>query len=105
MNSNEQYEYDLIGFREEHRDNLNSDAPQARISSLLEKIMENGRLLHPFPSLEESQRRFFGDFAHLPERYKALHKPSLYPVRLTPLLARFQEETVARLHARYAPSQ
>lgn len=104
-NSEGQYDHDLIGLREEHGDNLNSDVPLAQISSLLEKVMENGRLLHPLPSLEEGRHRFFGDFARLPERCKALHAPALYPVRLTALLGRFQEETVARLRSRYASPQ
>jgi len=106
INDDGQYEYDLIGFREEHCDNLtNAKVPQTQISALLEKVMENGRLLSPLPSLEESRCTFFGDFAQLPERYKALPAPPSYPVRLTPLLAWFQEETVARLRARYAPPQ
>jgi len=63
--------------------------------------MQKGRLRHPLPSLSDSRALFLAEFAKLPEAYKALHAPALYPVTLTPLLAQFQNETVTRLRARY----
>ncbi len=92
---------DLLGLREERGDNVEAEAPEARVLPLLEHVMQKGRLLHPLPSLNESRALFLEEFAKLPEAYKALHAPALYPVTLTPMLAQFQNETVARLRARY----
>jgi hypothetical protein len=63
--------------------------------------MHEGRLRQPLPSLDENRALFLEEFAKLPEAYKVLHAPAVYPVTLTPTLARFQNEAVARLRARY----
>lgn len=98
-----QYARDFLGLREESLDEVARAAAVSvgRVTPLLEKVMENGRLLHPLPLLDESRELFLTDFARLPEVYKALHAPALYPVRLTPTLTRFQDEAVAQLRARY----
>jgi nicotinate phosphoribosyltransferase len=97
------YARDFLGLREESLDEVAraAEVPCERVTPLLEKVMENGRLVHPLPSLEESRRVFLSDFARLPEVYKALQAPALYPASLTPTLARFQDEAVAQLRARY----
>jgi nicotinate phosphoribosyltransferase len=92
---------DLLGLREERRDNVGTEAPPTRVLPLLEHVMQEGRLLHPLPSLSESHVLFLEEFAKLPEAYKTLHAPAPYLVDLTPTLARFQNETVASLRARY----
>jgi hypothetical protein len=63
--------------------------------------MDAGQLLHPLPSLNDSRALFLAEFARLPEAYKGLHAPALYPVTLTAKLTQFQNEAVARLRARY----
>jgi nicotinate phosphoribosyltransferase len=97
-----QYVRDLLGLREEQREEVASGVPLARVKPQLEQIMAEGRLLRPLPSLHESRTLFLQGFANLPETCKALHAPVLYPVSLTPKLERFQNETVARLRARYS---
>lgn len=59
---------------------------------LLEKVMEGGRLLDQTPALEEIRGRFRGEFARLPERYKALREAPQYPVGLSPGLAGLQAQ-------------
>jgi nicotinate phosphoribosyltransferase len=97
-----QYERDVLGLREEAGEKVAPEVPPARALPLLEKIMANGKLLRPLPSLEESRRLFLTDSARLPESYKALRAPAQYLVTLSPTLARFQDETVARLRAHYS---
>jgi nicotinate phosphoribosyltransferase len=92
---------DLLGLREERRDNVGTEAPPTRVLPLLEHVMREGRLLHPLPSLSEGHALFLEEFAKLPEAYKTLHAPAPYLVDLTPMLARFQNETVASLRAHY----
>lgn len=109
MDADDQYARDFLGLREEVLDEVAraAEIPLGRVTPLLEKVMENGHLLHPLPLLDKSRELFLTDFARLPEAYKALHAPIPYPVGLTPTLARFQDEAVAQLRARYgvtAPS-
>lgn len=103
MDADGQYARDFLGLREESLDGVAraAEVSVGRVTPLLEKVMENGRLLHPLPSLDESRELFLTDFARLPEVYKALHTPAQYPVSLTTTLARFQDEAVAQLRARY----
>jgi len=95
------YERDLLGLREELCGEVAPGVSPARVIPLLERVMDNGRLLRPLPLLSDSRALFLADFAKLPEACKALHAPALYPVTLTPTLAQFQDEAVARLRARY----
>jgi nicotinate phosphoribosyltransferase len=99
------YTQDYLGLRTESLDDVARAAavPPERVTPLLAKVMENGRLLHPLPTLDESRRLFLEEFARLPEGCKALHAPTRYPVNLTPTLARFQDEAVTQLRARYGP--
>ncbi len=53
---------------------------------LLEKVMANGRVLAPQPSLDEIRGRFTHEFSHLREEHKALQSPVLYNVSLSPAL-------------------
>ncbi len=103
MEADGQYARDCLGLREESVDEVARAAavPLERVTPLLEKVMENGRRLRPLPSLDESRALFRADFAGLTEVHKALRAPALYPVSLTPTLARFQDEAVARLRTRY----
>ncbi len=97
-----QYARDCLGLREESSDAVAHAAavPHGRVTSLLEKVMENGHLLRPLPTLDDSRRMFLTEFARLPEEDKALQAPARYPVSLTPTLARFQDEAVAQIRRR-----
>ena len=53
---------------------------------LLEKVMGNGQVLGPQPSLDEIRGRFTHEFAHLREEHKALQSPVPYNVSFSPAL-------------------
>jgi nicotinate phosphoribosyltransferase len=55
----------------------------ARVIDLLESVMEDGRRVMPRPTLAESRERAIAGIANLDGRFKALKKPSEYPVRTT----------------------
>lgn len=100
------YTGDYLGLRTDSPDEVARTAATSpeRVTPLLRKVMEHGRLLHPLPSLDESRRYFLAEFARLPQAYKALRAPLRYPVHLTPTLERFQHEAEAQLRARYGPA-
>ena len=75
--------------------------PPERVTPLLVPVMRNGRTLQPQPSLQDSRTFFLREFGKVPEQYKVLEVPTRYPVALTPVLERFQQNAVARLRAKY----
>ncbi len=72
---------------------LRSEASPPAGEALLTRVMEEGRITAPLPSLEEIRGRFREEFDRLPEQYKALRGTPDYPVRLSPGLAALQERT------------
>jgi nicotinate phosphoribosyltransferase len=74
---------DVIGLADE-------PLPEPGAEALLERFMEEGRLVRPLPSLQEMRDRFQWDFAALDDSFKALRKASKYPVRLSRNLRRLQ---------------
>lgn len=73
---------DIIGLRD--------DAVQDGYP-LLEKVMENGKPNKSHPSLREIRERFQKNFARLDEKYKSIHEPVSYPVKLSRRLSELQE--------------
>ena len=67
---------------------------------LLQKVMEGGKLVAPYPSLEQLRSRFQEESSRLPEPYKALRDGPQYPVALSPgletLHQQLQQEAIAR---------
>ncbi len=59
---------------------------------LLRPVMRRGRIIEPKQSLNDSREYFLSQFALLPEPYKALRDPSLYPVALSPGLRELQSQ-------------
>jgi hypothetical protein len=57
MEADGRYTQDVLGLREEPREEAAriADVPHERVTPLLEKVMENGRLLHRLASLEDSR--------------------------------------------------
>ena len=84
---------DTISLRHESQD-LYGGEP------LLTKVMEEGRIVGQPPSLNEIRSRFRSDYERLPDRFKALRDPPLYPVSSSHLLkvlhSRLQEEATSR---------
>jgi nicotinate phosphoribosyltransferase len=75
------------------------DEPVPEAEPLLEKVMEKGRPLRASPSLEELRRRFAGEFARLPEAYKALRGAPEYPVEVSAGLQRLYETAKVQAEA------
>jgi nicotinate phosphoribosyltransferase len=82
---------DTIALREE---TLSTGAP------LLQQVMQNGTPLGPLPTLQESRAYFRGQIALLPEAYKALDNPPLYPVGLSLGLTEREARVEEELHQR-----
>jgi nicotinate phosphoribosyltransferase len=73
---------DVIGVRDD-------TIPDA--TPLLENAMENGKLLHPHPSLSDLRHRFEKNFMLLPAKYKSIHHKVGYPVTLSKRLEDLQK--------------
>ena len=71
-----------------------------RGTPLLQKVMENGTPLAPLPTLEESRAYFRRQIDLLPEAYKALENPPLYPVNLSQGLAEREARVEEELQER-----
>jgi nicotinate phosphoribosyltransferase len=81
MNSKGYFVEDIIGVRDEH---ILEGEP------LLEKVMENGKVLCAHPLLEEIRKRFELNFSRLDEKYKVINDATVYPVKLSRRLKKLQ---------------
>lgn len=81
---NKRYLEDIIGQRSE---------VMVEGKLLLEKVMENGKLLRPHPQLQTLQETFKENFAALDDRYKSIQDHQVYPVKLSTRLQNLQKET------------
>ena len=61
---------------------------------LLEKVMENGKLLRPHPQLQTLQETFKENFAALDDRYKSIKDHKAYPVKLSTRLENLQKGNI-----------
>lgn len=59
---------------------------------LLAKVMENGRVLRPGPTLSEIRSRSLASLETLPSDYRSLHPTTTYPVGLSQPLAALRAE-------------
>ena len=59
---------------------------------LLRKVMENGKPLGAYPTLNEIRARFAEEFSRLDDSFKAIRDPAVYPVELSPGLKQLTEE-------------
>ena len=76
------------------------DEPVAGAAPLLEPVMRRGEIIRPLPSLHDSRAYFQAQFARLPEPYKALENPPVYPVELSPGLKDLQSRVETKLRQR-----
>jgi nicotinate phosphoribosyltransferase len=58
--------------------------------ALLEKVMDQGRVTKKLPDLKQSREYFASQFALLPQAYKDIENPALYPVSLSAGLEELQ---------------
>ncbi len=74
--------------------------PEGDGAPLLTSVMRGGQRIGPTPTLPELRERFAANFARLPDRYKTLRSPDLYPVHHTWALEETQwratQNTLAR---------
>ena len=82
---NGRYLEDIIGRRNE---------VMAEGKPLLEKVMENGKLLRPHPQLQTLQETFQENFAALVDRYKSIKDHQAYPVKLSTRLENLQKGNI-----------
>jgi nicotinate phosphoribosyltransferase len=78
------YHEDIIGLKDEA-------IPETE--PLLEKVMEDGKMLRPNPSLQAVRDRFKKNFSQLDEKYKSIHNIVTYPVKLSMGLQELQERS------------
>ncbi len=81
---------DVIGLRDE-----NSDCEK-----LLRPVMKNGKTVSKPESLAEIRERFMDEFERLPEPYKSIRNPLLFPVEISEKLEELQNRTVAETEQR-----
>jgi nicotinate phosphoribosyltransferase len=58
---------------------------------MLEKVMENGRVVGSYAPLKTVRERFLRQFDLLADEYKSIREPARYPVRISERLSRLQE--------------
>ena len=80
---NGSYQEDIVGLRDE---TISGGIP------LMEKVMENGKLLRPHPSIGVVRDRFKKNFSLVDEKYKSIHDTIVYPVMLSRRLQDLQEK-------------
>ncbi len=66
----------------------------------LTPVMQGGRLTRTLPDLKACRDYFLSQFARLPEVYKTLKDPALYPVDLSPGLKDLQGRVEQEIHHR-----
>ena len=67
--------------------------------SLLEPVMENGKLVRPLPSLDQIRERAARNLTRLPENFRRLEESDPYPVSKSDAL----ESLLETLRSRYVP--
>jgi nicotinate phosphoribosyltransferase len=74
-----------------------ADEPICGGEALLERVMEDGRVLEQRPTLKEIRERFRAEFALLDEKIKAVRAPATYSVEISPGLSRLRDDTMRRI--------
>jgi nicotinate phosphoribosyltransferase len=64
---------------------------------LLIKVVEKGKVVYDFPTLEEIRERALENLSRLPEKYKRLRNAAKYPVELSPKLKKLIRELRRKL--------
>lgn len=77
------YLEDILGLRDEKIDDM---------QPLLEKVMEDGKPVGRYPSLEIVKERFKRNISLLDEKYKSIQDTKTYPVSLSPRLLDLQKK-------------
>jgi hypothetical protein len=70
---------------------MDEDHPEAE--SLLEVVINNGRLVCPLESLGLIRDRFAKELETFPLAYRDIHSPGTYPVKISAALDNLEERT------------
>lgn len=65
--------------------------------ALLKNVMENGKAVKPYPTLNEIRESFLEEISRLPEPTKAIRNPRAYPVEASPRLRHLKEEVAEQV--------
>jgi len=79
------------------KDIIALDNEKVKGEPLLVKVMEKGKIIYDFPSLEEIRKRTLENLSKLPMKYKRLKNSSHYPVALSPRLKKMLNELTSEL--------
>jgi len=66
---------------------------------LLKKVMAQGKILAPLPSLEHSRATFLDESARLPQAVKAIRNPDNYPVEFSEELKKLRDQVSRKVTA------
>ena len=64
---------------------------------LLQKVMIDGQIIQPLPSLPEIRDRFQIEFGRLGDHYKLIRDPAVFPVQISPDLQALKKLFESRL--------
>ncbi|MGB9854716.1 MAG: nicotinate phosphoribosyltransferase, partial [Candidatus Bathyarchaeales archaeon] len=64
---------------------------------LLVKVVEKGKVVYDFPTLEDIRKRALENLSRLPEKYKRLRNAAKYPVELSPKIKKLIRELRRKL--------
>jgi len=78
---------DIVGLEDE----------KIRGEPLLERVMENGKIVYDVPTLTEMRNATLKNLSELPDRYKKLRHAPLYPVELSHKLSKIKDQLTSQL--------
>jgi nicotinate phosphoribosyltransferase len=84
---NGKYAFDIIGLADEELGG----------KKMLVQIFKNGKLIYNPPQLEEIREKVKANLKKLPEKYKRIKNPSVYPVKVSEKLKNLREELRKKL--------
>ena len=85
-----------IGEYEEDVIQLDDEPAPRNGTPLLHPAIRDGTIVADLPPVPEIQRQALANVEALPQRYRALHDPTRYPVRRSPGILELRERAVAR---------
>ncbi len=78
---------------------LAEDDPVPGAVPLMQRIMSDGRLVIPYPTLDDIRQSFLAHLDRLPRPYRRLRGADSYPVRVSPRLEELRQRVIAQLTA------
>jgi nicotinate phosphoribosyltransferase len=63
---------------------------------LLQEFVRGGKMVRPMEPLDAIRARFTKEFNRLPQKYRAIDSKEIYPVRISPILQKLDQEIAAQ---------